>query len=111
MFNQRAQATYIGFTGDLEQRVLQHKRMEIPGYTCDKKTIKLGYYEVYSCVNNAIAREKAIKEWKRAWKYRLIETMNPEWKDLAEDINFKVNPEETNRVFLERLEREETKVS
>jgi len=84
MFNERAKATYIGVTNNLRRRADQHKSGEIPGYSRDKKTNKLGYFEMYNDIEVAIAREKAIKEWHRAWKYRLIETMNPEWQDLAE---------------------------
>jgi len=84
MFNERAKATYIGVTNDLSRRVAQHKNGESLGYCKRKKTNKLAYFEVYNDINVAIAREKALKEWKRAWKFRLIETMNPEWKDLSE---------------------------
>ncbi len=48
MFNERAKATYIGVTGDIERRVIQHKSGQIPGYTQQHKTYKLGYYEHYS---------------------------------------------------------------
>ena len=84
MFNERAGATYIGVTNDLSRRVAQHKSGEIPGYCKRKKTNKLAYFETYNDIDAAIAREKALKEWKRAWKFRLIETKNPDWKDLSE---------------------------
>ena len=87
LFDERAKATYIGVTNDLERRVYEHKLELIPGFTKDKHIHKLGYYECYTDINNAIAREKALKKWNRAWKYRLIETMNPEWNDLAAYID------------------------
>ncbi|MCL1902082.1 MAG: GIY-YIG nuclease family protein [Alphaproteobacteria bacterium] len=87
LFNERAKATYIGVTNDLSSRLLQHRSGEIKGYTQEKKTYKLGYFETHSDINDAIKREKQLKEWKRAWKYRLIETMNPDWIDLSETEN------------------------
>ena len=84
MFNERAKATYIGMTNDLSRRIAQHKSSEIPGYSAEHHTDKLGYFETFNDVNDAIKREKQLKEWKRAWKYRLIETMNPNWEDLSE---------------------------
>ncbi|HBS76713.1 MAG TPA: hypothetical protein DEA31_02540 [Alphaproteobacteria bacterium] len=87
LFDTRAGATYIGVTNDLKRRVLEHKMELISGFTKDKHIHKLGYYEEYKYIDNAIAREKALKKWKRAWKYRLIESMNPEWKDLASDLD------------------------
>jgi putative endonuclease len=84
MFNERAKATYIGMTNDLRRRVYEHKNGIIPGHSKEKGTNKLGYFEYYKYANMAIAREKELKEWHRAWKYRLLETMNPDWKDLSE---------------------------
>ena len=59
---------------------------------------KLAYYEHYTDVNVAIAREKALKKWKRAWKYRLIETMNPGWKDLAATIDEQIAQEKNKKI-------------
>ena len=87
LFDERAKATYIGITNDLTRRILEHKHGVADGFTKEKHIHKLAYYEIYQYVDDAIAREKTLKKWKRAWKYRLIETMNPEWKDLSEDIN------------------------
>lgn len=85
MFNNRAKATYIGVTGDLIKRVYQHKQGKFSdSYTSKYNTNKLGYFEVYNEITDAIHREKQLKKWKRAWKYRLIETMNPNWLDLSE---------------------------
>ena len=87
LFDEKAKATYIGVTNDLKRRVMEHKNNLISGFSADKNIHKLGYYEYYKYINNAISREKSLKAWKRAWKYRLIETMNPQWKDLASDLD------------------------
>ena len=84
MFNERAAATYIGMTNNIERRVMEHKMGLIPGNSKDKGTTKLGYYEWFQYVDKAIAREKVLKEWNRFWKYNLIEKANPNWDDLAE---------------------------
>ena len=83
LFDERAKATYIGVTNDLERRMIEHKKGLVPGYTKQHHINKLAYFEHYKYVRDAIAREKVLKKWNRAWKYRLIETMNPNWDDLA----------------------------
>jgi putative endonuclease len=90
LFDRRAAATYIGVTNDVYRRVHEHKNELVPGYTKRKHIHKLAYYETYADIKDAIWREKALKEWHRAWKYRLIETMNPDWKDLAENWEYAV---------------------
>jgi putative endonuclease len=87
LFDERAKATYIGMTNDLERRIIEHKMRLLPGFTKEKNIHKLGYLEHYKYVDQPIAREKALKKWNRAWKYSLIETMNPEWKDLADGVD------------------------
>ena len=87
LFNERAKATYIGVTNDLERRMYEHKLELIDGFTKRKHIHKLAYFEWYTDINTAIAREKELKKWKRAWKYRLIETKNPEWNDLTAYID------------------------
>ena len=93
LFDERAKATYIGVTNNLERRMYEHKQELVPGYTKEKHIHKLGYYECYTDINVAIAREKDLKKWKRAWKYRLIETMNPDWIDLAAYIDETITKE------------------
>ena len=73
---------YVGVTSDLVKRVWQHRNGAIEGFTRRYRVRDLVWYEQHDDMPAAIAREKAIKEWRRAWKIRLIETMNPEWKDL-----------------------------
>ncbi|MCF8496562.1 MAG: GIY-YIG nuclease family protein, partial [Alphaproteobacteria bacterium] len=63
---------YIGFTGNLSERVAQHKSFQIEGFTKKYKTATLIYYEVFERVEEAKAREKSLKRWKRAWKEELI---------------------------------------
>ena len=73
---------YIGVTSNLLQRVEQHKALAMPGFTRRYGVKRLVYVERYSDVNEAIAREKQLKGWNRAWKIRLIEQSNPNWNDL-----------------------------
>jgi putative endonuclease len=77
---------YVGVTSDLIQRVWQHKNDAVEGFTKRYSVHTLVWYEPCGTMGSAIAREKAIKEWKRAWKIRLIEGANPGWRDLYEDL-------------------------
>jgi len=77
---------YIGVTSDLHKRVWQHKKDELPGFTRTHKVHTLVYYELHGTMYTAIAREKQMKKWRRAWKLKLIESVNPDWRDLYEDI-------------------------
>ena len=74
---------YVGVTSNLEQRVQQHKRKLIPGFTVKYNITQLIYYEETGDVLIAIAREKTIKGWLRAKKIALIESANPKWLDLS----------------------------
>jgi len=73
---------YVGVTSDLLQRTWQHRNDFVEGFTKRHGVHDLVWYELHGTMHEAIAREKAIKEWKRAWKIRLIEEGNREWKDL-----------------------------
>jgi putative endonuclease len=75
---------YTGVTSQLERRVFQHKQKVHVGFSSQYNTVKLVYFEAFGDVRDAIAREKQIKRWRREKKVRLIEAMNPEWKDLSE---------------------------
>lgn len=77
---------YTGVTSNLLQRVWQHKNNQIEGFTQKYDVKQLVYYEVTEDIVSAIAREKQIKKWNRAWKIRLIEEMNPEWRDLYYEL-------------------------
>jgi putative endonuclease len=77
---------YIGVTSDLPQRIFQHKQHLVDGFSKRYGLDKLVYYELHEEMAEAIRREKRLKEWKRVWKIELIERMNPEWKDLYDDL-------------------------
>ncbi len=77
---------YIGVTSDLMQRVWNHKHKTVEGFTQKYDIDKLVYYEIHDDPDTAISREKQLKKWRRAWKIRLIEKMNPSWDDLYEHI-------------------------
>ena len=76
---------YIGFTSNLAGRTFQHKTETIKGFTSRYNVKRLVYYEQHTDPHTAIKREKQLKKWNRAWKIRLIEKHNPEWKDLYDD--------------------------
>lgn len=73
---------YVGVTSDLVKRIWEHKSDLVPGFTNKYRVHDLVWFEEHQSMESAILREKAIKEWKRAWKIELIETANPEWRDL-----------------------------
>lgn len=73
---------YVGVTNDLARRVAEHKAKVVPGFTRRHRVDILVWYEFHT-ENDAIAREKQIKGWNRAWKLRLIERDNSGWNDLA----------------------------
>ena len=77
---------YTGVTSNLVQRIWQHKNDQTDGFTKRYGVHLLVWYEMHDAMESAIAREKAIKEWKRAWKLELIEATNPQWLDLYDGI-------------------------
>ena len=77
---------YIGITSNLIQRVWQHKEKFIVGFTKKYNVNKLVYFEADDDVEQAILREKRLKNWRRKWKVDLIEESNPDWKDLYNDL-------------------------
>jgi len=80
----RSRTLYTGVTDDLVQRVFEHKDKLIEGFTKKYNITSLVYYEVTSDIQAAIQREKQVKGWLRRRKIALIETTNPEWKDLSD---------------------------
>jgi putative endonuclease len=76
---------YVGITGFLYRRILQHKIDTIEGFTKKYKVHRLVYYESFSDVHVAIRREKQLKGWRRDKKKWLVENLNPRWQDLAEN--------------------------
>jgi putative endonuclease len=77
---------YIGVTSDIERRDWEHKTKEKEGFTARYNVNRLVYVEVHDCISDAIAREKAMKKWRRAWKIELIEEANPDWRDLSSEL-------------------------
>jgi len=77
---------YTGVTNNLERRMYEHKNKLIEGFTRKYNLTKLVYYEMTEDVRSAITREKQIKGWLRSKKISLIESVNPEWKDLSEEF-------------------------
>jgi putative endonuclease len=86
---------HVGVTNNLEHRVFQHKAKLIDGFTKKYNLHRLVYFEAFGSIRDAIAREKQIKGWLRARKVKLVESVNPEWKDLAADWMNKPRPART----------------
>ena len=82
MSNESNSTVYIGITNDINRRVYEHKNKLIEGFTKRYNITKLVYLEETSDVYAAISREKQLKGWTRKRKNELIETINPNWKDL-----------------------------
>jgi putative endonuclease len=83
MSSQSNKVLYVGMTNNLARRVAEHKAGISHGFTAKYHCDKLVYFEAGAYVNDVIAREKQVKKWRRAWKDSLVETMNPDWEDLA----------------------------
>ena len=86
MTNKTNRVLYTGVTNDLKRRVYEHKGRLLQGFTNKYNVNKLIYYGASREIESAIAREKQIKGGSRAKKIRLIETINPEWKDLYDEM-------------------------
>ncbi len=86
--NKKRASLYIGVTSVLKGRVWEHKNKIIRGFTSKYNIDKIVYYEIFEDINEAIYREKKLKDWKRSWKIKLIEKENPNWNDLYNDIQF-----------------------
>jgi len=77
---------YVGVTSDLIKRVFEHRSEAVAGFTSNYHVHDLVWYELHETMESAILREKQVKQWKRAWKLRLIEGENPEWRDLYQTL-------------------------
>lgn len=82
--NRLGNVMYIGVTSDLERRLSEHRAKFVRGFTAKYNVQKLVYMGSYGDINDAIAREKQVKGWRREKKNALVEAVNPEWKDLSE---------------------------
>ena len=85
--NRRQGALYIGVTANLPSRIVQHREKRGSRFAAAYDITHLVYVEEAPTMLEAIAREKALKKWNRAWKVELIERDNPEWRDLFFDLN------------------------
>ncbi len=77
---------YVGVTSNLLRRIWEHKNDLVEGFTKNYNVHVLVFYEIFSEMYPAITREKQLKKWKREWKIGLIESINPQWKDLYESL-------------------------
>ena len=84
--SQRNGTLYVGVTSNLLKRVNAHKKGLVEGFTSKYGVKTLVYFEAHENAEAAITREKNIKVWKRKWKLELIESSNPDWKDLCDEI-------------------------
>ncbi|MDR1071485.1 MAG: GIY-YIG nuclease family protein [Rickettsiales bacterium] len=101
--NKRNGTLYIGVSSDLCQRIAEHKEHYYPdSFTARHNVDKLVHYECFDRIEDAIAREKQLKDWNRNWKKDLVEKTNPEWDDLwnkffeTGEIRYEYNPEDKN---------------
>ena len=90
---------YIGVTSDLIARLHQHREGLIEGFTSRYGVSRLVYFEMSDDMPTAIAREKQLKKWRRAWKIELIEEANPDWVDLAIGLGF--GPADSDAVLMD----------
>jgi putative endonuclease len=84
--NKKEGTLYIGVTSNLVKRVYEHKQKFIDGFSKKYNLTNLVYYEQFDSIENAIKREKQLKNWKREWKLNIINQFNPIWKDLYSSI-------------------------
>jgi putative endonuclease len=84
--SQRNGTLYVGMTDDLPRRVWQHREGILPGFTKQHNVSILVWHEQHDSRESAFARERQIKKWKRVWKLQAIETVNPTWRDLYDEI-------------------------
>ena len=87
MANRYRGTIYIGVTSALYLRVCDHKNKRFDGFTADYDVNMLVWYAHHYSMEDAIRREKQLKKWKRDWKFRIIEEMNPDWRALHDEID------------------------
>jgi putative endonuclease len=84
--NRRRGVLYVGVTNDQSRRLLEHRQKLVPGFTKTYGVTQLVYFEEHASILEARARERALKRWRREWKFELVETLNLDWRDLTEDL-------------------------
>ena len=77
---------YVGVTNDLARRIWEHRTKVVPGFTGRYGVTRLVYYEEHPSILEARERERVLKHWRRAWKFKLIENLNPDWRDLYDQL-------------------------
>jgi putative endonuclease len=77
---------YVGMTNELARRVWEHKHGVVEGFTKKYRVDNLVYFELFEDIGEALDREKRVKRWLRKWKLELIESANPTWRDLYDDL-------------------------
>ena len=88
MTNRRRGTLYIGVTANLAERVRAHKMGRGSAYAAKYNLRRLVYFEAHQDIDQAIAREKRLKKWRREWKFQLIEEVNPQWRDMSGHIGW-----------------------
>ena len=88
---------YIGVTSNLMQRLAQHREGVTKGFTSRYSVYRLVHFEMFGDMERAITREKQLKNWRREWKVNLINSENPEWRDLAVGLGFPPLPPRVRR--------------
>ena len=86
LFSNKSGTLYVGVTNNLVKRIYEHKSKFVEGFTKKYNVDKLGYFEKYNNIEQALTREKQLKKWNRDWKIKLIEKNNKDWKDLYNEI-------------------------
>ena len=84
--NKTNKVLYIGVTNDLKRRIYEHKNKLVDGFTKKYNLTKLVYFEITENINEALNREKQLKNWRREWKINIINDFNPDWMDLSEEL-------------------------
>ena len=77
---------YVGVTNDIARRIAEHKSKQVAGFTSAYGVTSLVHLEEYSSIKDAREREHALKRWRRGWKFKLVEEINPDWKDLSGEL-------------------------
>ncbi len=85
--NRQRGTLYVGVTNDLVRRAYEHREGLVGGFTKTRGVKTLVFFERHDDIEHAIAHEKRLKRWRRAWKVQLIERGNPDWRDLYDDLS------------------------
>lgn len=85
--SQRNGTLYVGVTNNLARRMSEHKSKLVPGFTRKYGVDLLVHFEMFDSILEARSREHSLKRWRRAWKIKLIEELNPDWADLTDRLN------------------------